>query len=88
MTGTGWIVVGASRGIGLELVSQVKEKGDIVIAVLRQAHTMGSELWSVVNTPPFMPGQVQVVECDVTNERSIEVRAFYGERLMMSLVLS
>jgi len=54
------VIIGASRGIGLELARQLKERGDDVVAVCRKASDELAELG------------VEVVEgVDVTNERSL-----------------
>jgi len=59
VTGT-WVVVGANRGIGLELCTHLKNRGETVVAVCRS----GSE--------PLRALGVEVVEgVDVTNQDSV-----------------
>lgn len=61
-----WVIVGASRGIGHEFVEQLLARGDRVIATVRR------------DTSSFWPEQkdlCQVLNCDVSNEKSIDVRA-------------
>jgi NAD(P)-dependent dehydrogenase (short-subunit alcohol dehydrogenase family) len=74
-----WLIVGASRGIGLEFVSQLLSRGDIVIATARAPSSTlpplsqygnASQLWALTGTPN---GQnLKILECDVSNEESIK----------------
>lgn len=66
-----WIVVGASRGIGLEFVRQLLARGDQVIAAVRNEQT-ASQLWQLTNTQS-RPASCIIEQCDVTKEDSIEV---------------
>jgi NAD(P)-dependent dehydrogenase (short-subunit alcohol dehydrogenase family) len=66
-----WCIVGASRGIGFEFVRQVLDRGDQVIAAVRNPY-QASELWQLAATRT-VPGACQLCECDVTSERSINV---------------
>ena len=64
-----WVIVGASRGIGHEFVQQLLVRGDRVIATVRG------------DTSSFWPKQkesCQVQNCDVSDEKSIDVRPVYG----------
>lgn len=60
-----WVIVGASRGIGHELVEQLLSRGDRVFATVRG------------DTSSYWPEQqdvCQVLKCDVSGEKSIDVR--------------
>jgi NAD(P)-dependent dehydrogenase (short-subunit alcohol dehydrogenase family) len=64
-----WVVVGASRGIGLELVKQLLNEGKSVIAGARNP-SGAAELLQLKQSRP----ECCVVEqCDVTDEESINV---------------
>ena len=65
-----WVVVGASRGIGLEWVRQILARGDHVIAAVRNTEN-ASELWAEAGQAG---GRCQLFECDVSSEKSIVVR--------------
>lgn len=62
-----YIVTGASRGLGLEFVKQIRERGDTVFACAR--NPIASEgLQSLVDNK-----QVFAIKLDTTNEESIKV---------------
>ena len=65
-----WLVVGASRGIGLELVKQLLARGDRVFATVRD-RARASQLWSL--TGAANRGACQLLECDVRSDESISV---------------
>lgn len=65
-----WIVVGASRGIGLEWVRQLLGRGDRVYATVRHPER-ASQLWSLAGAAPR--DSCQLLECDVSSEASIIV---------------
>ena len=67
-----WVIVGASRGIGLELVRQLLAQGDRVLASVRSAAT-ASQLWSVAG---MAGGRCRLYECEVTSETSINVSLY------------
>lgn len=69
-----WIVVGASRGIGLEFVRQLLTRGDHVIATIRDP-AKASQLWALAGSAAG--GSCQLFECDVTQDASITVRSLY-----------
>lgn len=57
-----WLVVGASRGIGLEFVRQLHAHGHNVVATQRS------------NTPALTELHgVHVLQCDIASETSIKV---------------
>lgn len=62
-----WIVVGASRGIGKEFVSQLLARGDHVIATVRKP--------SLEDTRSFWAKHERcaVYDCDMLSEPSIDV---------------
>ena len=65
-----WVVVGATRGIGLEFVRQLLGRGDRVLATTREA-SKASLLWKLAGAAPL--GACHLLECDVTVETSIIV---------------
>ena len=68
-----WIIVGASRGIGLEWVRQLLARGNHVIATIRDP-AKASQLWALAGAAER--GSCQLLECDVTQESSIVVSGF------------
>lgn len=62
-----WLIVGASRGIGLEFVRQIVANGHRVIATVRNPNA------DIDKLAQSAPGQVQVLTCDVSREESINV---------------
>ena len=67
-----WCIVGASRGIGFEFVRQLLDRGDQVIAAVRDPYK-ASVLWQLAASQ-IKPGACQLCQCDVTSEASINVR--------------
>ncbi len=67
-----WVVVGASRGIGLEWVRQLLGRGDRVYATVRDP-TKASLLWTLAGAAPR--ANCHLLECDVASEASIIVCA-------------
>lgn len=65
-----WVIVGASRGIGLEFVRQLLARGDRVIATVRNP-AKASQLWALAGEAAL--GACSLLECDVTSETSITV---------------
>ena len=74
-----WVVVGASRGIGLEWVRQLLARGDHVLATVRDV-AKASQLWTLAGCAAV--GRCQLFECDVASEASINV--FYRPCFMIS----
>ena len=66
-----WLVIGASRGIGLELVRQLLSQGHQVIAAVRDP-TTANELWQLAGNQE-RPAGCLIEQCDVTNQLSIDV---------------
>lgn len=66
-----WLVVGASRGIGLEFVRQLLDEGNQVIAAVRNPET-ASGIWQL-SAKQQRPGACVIEQCDVTDESSIDV---------------
>lgn len=64
-----WVVVGASRGIGLEFVKQLLDLGHNVIAGVR--NPSGAEELSKLISSQSKPERCLVEQCDVTSEDSI-----------------
>ena len=65
-----YLIVGASRGIGLEFVRQVLAQADQVIATVRDP-AKASELWALAAAAPH--GACRLLLCDVSSEDSIVV---------------
>lgn len=68
---TTWLILGASRGIGLEFVRQLLARDERIIATVREpfaAHASG--LWGQAGSDH---GRCQMYICDVLSEQSIEV---------------
>jgi NAD(P)-dependent dehydrogenase (short-subunit alcohol dehydrogenase family) len=72
-----WIIVGASRGIGLEFTRQLLARGDQVIAVVRDP-MKAAQLWQVLGEAR-RPGGGVIEQCDVTKESDILVSQFFNE---------
>ena len=72
---TTWLILGASRGIGLEFVRQLLARDERIIATVREpfaAHASG--LWGQAGSDH---GRCQMYTCDILSEQSIEVRLIY-----------
>ncbi|KIX04317.1 uncharacterized protein Z518_05184 [Rhinocladiella mackenziei CBS 650.93] len=65
-----WLVIGASRGIGLEFVRQLLEQGNQVIAAVRNVQT-ANQIWQL-SAHTTRPAACLIEQCDVTNEASID----------------
>ena len=66
-----WLIVGASRGLGLEFVRQLLARGDRVVATVRDA-AKASKLWALAGVAPL--GACRLLLCDVAVEALISVR--------------
>ncbi|KIW64371.1 hypothetical protein PV04_09311 [Phialophora macrospora] len=75
-----WVVVGASRGIGLELVRQLLEQGNQVIAAVR-APESANEIWQLA-AQQTRPAACLIEQCDVTKEASIDAFVSAMKRLV------
>ncbi|KAJ5519894.1 short-chain dehydrogenase [Penicillium fimorum] len=62
-----WLIVGASRGIGLEFVRQILARGDRAIATVRSC---GSALEAIVRDAP---GRATILTCDVSHKEGIDI---------------
>ncbi|KAK7553383.1 hypothetical protein IWX49DRAFT_210701 [Phyllosticta citricarpa] len=66
---TTWVVIGASRGIGLEFVRQLLVRGEKIIATVRQPWAEhASALWGHSGNDH---GRCQMFVCDILSEASI-----------------
>lgn len=63
-----YLIIGASRGIGLEFIRQLLAQGHRVIATARAA-TGSSQLWALTGTGNGR--NLSILECDVVDERSV-----------------
>ncbi|KAL4786818.1 putative short-chain dehydrogenase [Aspergillus varians] len=61
-----WLIVGASRGIGLEFVQQILARGDRVIATVRGP---GSALEAIIEDAS---DRATILTCDVSDRESID----------------
>jgi len=75
-----WVIVGASRGIGLELVRQLLDQGNQVIAAVRAPET-ANEIWQYA-AKQTRPAACLIEQCDVTNEASIDAFVSSMKRLV------
>ncbi|NUP05704.1 MAG: SDR family oxidoreductase [Polyangiaceae bacterium] len=60
-----WVITGANRGIGLELVRQLADRGDAVEALARATSPALSELVARA------PDRVRAITCDITTDASV-----------------
>ncbi|KAL9115127.1 MAG: hypothetical protein Q9227_000921 [Pyrenula ochraceoflavens] len=76
-----WVIIGASRGIGLEFARQLIVRGDNVIGTVRDQFK-GGDLWRL-SAQAARPGALRIELCDVTIEKSVEsfverIRTIHG----------
>ncbi|KAK0387793.1 hypothetical protein NLU13_4038 [Sarocladium strictum] len=64
-----WVIVGASRGIGLELVKQLLEAGHKVVAAVRNVDS-APKLYDLI-TAQKAESRCIVEQCDISNDESI-----------------
>lgn len=62
-----WAVVGASRGLGHEFVTQLLTAGHRIVATVRSLPETTASLW------PHHDGRCDVYDCDMLSEQSIDV---------------
>lgn len=68
---TTWLILGASRGIGLEFVRQLLARGERIIATVREPWAShASALWGQAGSDH---GRCQMYICDILSEDSIVV---------------
>jgi NAD(P)-dependent dehydrogenase (short-subunit alcohol dehydrogenase family) len=78
---TTWVIIGASRGIGLEFVRQLLARGERIIATVREPYANhASALWGVSGSDH---GMAQMYICDIISEQSIVVRVLFSHILGM-----
>lgn len=73
-----WIIVGASRGIGLEFTRRLLLQNHIVIATARSIPG-ASQLWPLTGSENGH--NLKILECDVSDESSIKNFAEQVRRL-------
>jgi NAD(P)-dependent dehydrogenase (short-subunit alcohol dehydrogenase family) len=71
MSGESWIIVGASRGIGLEFVRQLLDAGEHVVAAVRNVSN-APKLHELIAAQKAEDRCI-VEQCDVSNNDSITV---------------
>ncbi|KAI1736440.1 NAD(P)-binding protein [Xylaria scruposa] len=64
-----WIIIGASRGIGLEFVKQLLEAGHQVVAAVRNV-SAASKLYQLITSLKAEDNCI-VEQCDISNDESI-----------------
>ncbi|TRX92281.1 hypothetical protein FHL15_006896 [Xylaria flabelliformis] len=74
-----WIIVGASRGIGLEFVKQLLEAGNQVIAAVRNV-SAAPKLYQLI-TSQKAEGKCTVEQCDISSDESITDAVSNGMKL-------
>lgn len=67
-----YLILGASRGIGLEFARQLLEQHNQVIAVVRDPNT-ASQLWQVTGNLMSRPGSCIIEQCDIGDRSQIEL---------------
>lgn len=85
MTDT-WVIVGASRGIGLEFVRQLLQNGHHVIAGVRN-ESKADQLFEL-KSHCTKPERCIIAECDITNEESIQVCLFRLKLTIKILIMT
>ncbi|KAF2636507.1 NAD(P)-binding protein [Massarina eburnea CBS 473.64] len=66
---TTWLILGASRGIGLEFVRQLLNRGERIVATVREPWAShASQLWGQAGNDH---GRCQMYVCDILSEESI-----------------
>jgi len=68
-----WLIVGASRGIGLEFVRQLLARGDTVIATTRDADPTRESPLSL--EAQKAASRCRILTCDISSDASTAVRA-------------
>lgn len=71
MDGKPWVIIGASRGIGLEFVKQLLESGQSVIAAVRNV-SAAPKLFELIASQGAQDRCI-VEQCDVSSNESITV---------------
>ena len=69
---TTWVIIGASRGIGLEFVRQLMGREERIFATVRDLQAFhASSLWAQAGSDH---GRCRMLTCDVLSEQSINVK--------------
>lgn len=71
MDGKPWVIIGASRGIGLEFVKQLLESGQPVLATVRNV-SAAPKLFDLIASQGAQDRCI-VEQCDVSSDGSITV---------------
>lgn len=66
-----WVITGTNRGIGLELVRQLVERGDHVDATVRDLDRAGE----LMNMRDRSQDRLRVIKCDISDDASVRALA-------------
>lgn len=77
-----WVITGASRGIGLELVKQLVARGDVVVGAARNPETCSA----LKELESSSSGKLHLVKMDVEDPETIKVLGELASALLSSIV--
>ena len=76
-----WVITGASRGIGLELVKQLVARGDVVVGAARNPETCSA----LKELESSSSGKLHLVKMDVEDPETIKVLGELASALLSSM---
>ena len=77
-----WVITGASRGIGLELVKQLVARGDVVVGAARNPETCSA----LKELESSSSGKLHLVKMDVEDPDTIKVLGEFAPDVLSSNV--